>query len=233
MTSRWLLWLVITLPVSQSGFSNSLHCHVNGAVGWYPIVYRQGEQLRGVAVDVLRRFESTHRATMDFDEELPWVRVENKLKNGQLDIIAGAYYNETRAAEFVYSEPFTKEHIHLFVNAENRFAFSKLSQLEGRRGLRPAGGSYGQYFDEYADKHLDIQEITNIDTMFRMLLGQRADFIVLAKPHGLQEVKERGLSLRVDMLSTPVAENHVYFMFNRHSPCLKILPALNAFLANP
>lgn len=209
-----------------------LVCRVNGATDWYPVLEVSESGVQGAAASVLADFAADYEdVRFEFGNAQPWVRTELQLSEGQLDLIAGAYFNAKRDREFLYSAPFHSEKIHLFVTPEHLFDYTRMEELVGLVGIRPAGGSYGERFDRFAAEHLDLQEVFDSATMLRMLLNGRADYLILAKMNGLQFIKKYGLQREVLMLPQPVVENGVHFLFNRNSPCAGLRNALNRFIA--
>ena len=227
MSVRTLILIVIVTFGLECSEASPL-CKVNGASNWYPVIYWQdGQTPRGIGVDLLQRFAQQHKVSLVFGHPQHWVRTEHQLSTGDLDVIAGAYFNERRNNAFVYSDAFHTETISIFVPKNKTFEFQQWRDLQGLIGLRPASGSYGEAFDNFASQHLDIQQNADMVTGMRMLLADRADYIVLAKDHGEHLIKTLKLANKVTSLPHPVTQNKVYFMFHKNSPCLELLPKLN------
>lgn len=205
-------------------------CKVNGSSTWYPVFYWQNDKASGLAAELLAAFESEHAVRFIFEDPMPWSRVEYQLKQGQLDMVAGAYFNQKRNSQFIYSVAFHTEDVNIFVAKQTPFAYRELSDLIGLTGIRPASGSYGEKFDKYALAHLDIQQNTDMQSAVNMLLAKRVDYLVLAKAHGQHLLKTMQVTDKVRMLKNPVARNDVYFVLNKQTVCLQLLPKLNRFI---
>lgn len=78
------------------------------------------------------------------------------LENGELDVIAGAYFTQERARLFAYSAPFAYDDVMVFQHRRNMFRMTGIHDLIGLQGARPQGGSYGDYIDTYAEQNLDM-----------------------------------------------------------------------------
>ncbi len=231
----WLLILIsvlFLLPNSHLAQGNTKTCTVNGAIGWYPIIFREAGQVRGIAIDILKSFQQKSAVSIEVGAEVPWIRLEDQIKKGSLDMVAGAFYAKRRTEFGRYSKAFFKEEVAIFVTHNNQFQFTGVQDLIGKTGMRPASGSYGEEFDQFAAQHLEIQNIFGTETMFRMLLANRADYLVLAKLDGLNWLKKMGLENKVIALPQPAAVNDVYFLFSKNGQCLDIVDSLNAHLTS-
>lgn len=218
------------LSANVSAQSDKLVCRVNGAVGWYPIFFKKEDKFTGIGIDVLRAFELKHDVKLVYGLEVPWIRLEHQLKTGELDILVGAYFKQERARHFVYSSSFLTEEITIFVSRSAAFELADINDLIGKQGIRPANGSYGESFDNFAQQNLEIHEIVGTETMLRMLMGKRADYVVLAKSHGLHLIREFNLKEKIMPLTHPVAENDIHFLFSKLSKCVSLIPKLNTFI---
>lgn len=201
-------------------------CTLNGSNDWYPISFMRDEKFQGVMVDVAREVAKLQGITLKIGGSRPWKRILHELEKGNLSIIAGSYFTEERAKKFAYSLSITDNNIQVFVKKGNEFSFNTLADLRGKTGLRPAGGSYGQMFDDYAKKHLMITETGTGAYILKMLLASRKQYAVLARKDGL-ELINREFSGKITMLPKPVVVNEVFFLFARNNPCYALLDRFN------
>ena len=224
---RYLLLLLFIVPIHL----NAAQCpsiRANGPSGWEPISYRNGNgQLIGMAVEVAKKVFFELGIELIFEKDIPWKRQQLHLENGSLDVIISAYFNEQRAKKFTYSNSYHIEKIRVFVRADKIFEFNSLDNLKGKFGLRPLGGTYGDEFDEFASKHLNISEYSDRKSnMYRLYRGQK-DYIILALLDGLISVKKYGYRSKIVPLPKDVAQLPIYFMFSKKSPCEHILKRVN------
>lgn len=199
---------------------------VNGTVDWYPVIMRPSDT--GLASGVLpaTMIELGRRVGIDvvFQPITPFKRQIVQLENGSLDAVLGAYWTKERAEKFQYSSSVLDDEVAIFVLKGKEFPLAKWADLEGRLGIRPFGGSYGEDFDQYAREHLAMQEIAPVPTDFRrdmlaMLLNENADYAVLGRFHGLKIIEEgEGADQLID-LKWPVVSNGVHILFSGTSPC--------------
>ncbi|WP_055670888.1 substrate-binding periplasmic protein [Roseibium alexandrii] len=224
-----LLTAFLMLAGGQGSAQAAERCdtiRVNGTVDWYPVIMRSSDT--GLASGVLpaTMVELGRRVGIDviFQPITPFKRQLVQLENGSLDAVLGAYWTKERAEKFQYSSSVLDDEVAIFVLKGKEFPLSKRSDLVGRLGIRPFGGSYGEDFDQYAREHLAMQEIAPVPTDFRrdmlaMLLNENADYAVLGRFHGLKIIEEgEGADQLID-LEWPVVSNGVHILFSRKSPC--------------
>ncbi|WP_159084822.1 substrate-binding periplasmic protein [Dongshaea marina] len=199
---------------------------INGAQSWHPYSYFKNGNLggpyMGLIADVTRAVMSELGVKVIAGKPRPWKRLLKDLEFGQLDGLSGAYFTELRAKQFIYSPAIGNDKISIFVKKGHEFNFQTLADLLGKKGLRPAGGSYGETFDKYAREHLLFIESNEDQRMASMLMRGRADYMVLAYHHGKKLLRQMGLEDKIVALKNPVTSNNVYLLFSRSSPCAEL-----------
>ncbi|KTF07255.1 extracellular solute-binding protein, partial [marine sediment metagenome] len=75
-----------------------------GAQQWFPYAFNEFDgklKATGIAFDVLTLLSQDLGITLKIETGLPWKRIESKLDAGELDILAGNYWNETRSRKWL------------------------------------------------------------------------------------------------------------------------------------
>ncbi|KKJ77834.1 hypothetical protein WH95_05245 [Kiloniella litopenaei] len=180
----------------------------------------------GIAIDITREAFSRLGITVINAPPLPWNRMLRQLENGELDLLLGAYWTSERAQIYSYTEPLVQEEIAIFVRQGEEFPLNSLDDLVGLIGLRPMGGSYGEEFDHYAEKYLNIHGVKENGTLELLQTG-RADYAVLSRYDGIADLHETGNLGQINDLPWPVASNDVHLMMSRASPCYYLLDEIN------
>lgn len=204
---------------------------VGGANGWEPITYihQNGEQT-GLAIDILQEYAERNNLRLDLNIDIPWTRSIQMLSNGELDVIAGAYFTAERDQTHFYSAPFSTDDIMVFQRSDNQFPVIDLHDLIGYRGARPQGGSYGDYIDRYAQEHLDMIFSPTGNRIFDVLMKGRVDYVMLGRFDGLSNLYRDNLVNLVTAVEPPIDSNEVHFMFSRKSPCMGHVKHLNLLI---
>ena len=228
----YLLILLIVLSVNLHA-SECQTIRANGASGWEPISHRDTDgQLTGIAIEVVSQVFSQLAVTVKFEKEIPWKRQILQLEKGELDIMVAAYYNQERAKNFSYSQPYHIEKIAIFAHRDRSFNFQGLHSLKGKTGLRPLGGTYGNQFDDFASKNLDIEEYSDYENGMIRLYKGRVDYMVLALFDGLFNAKKYAFPSNIIPLSTDVAQLPIHFLMSKKSPCINLMERINFILTS-
>lgn len=221
------VWLLISLM-----HTNLYACQkilINGSKSWYPVSFRDdNQQLMGIAPDTAKAVFKRIGIAVHMSPDLPWKRQLRALSEGEIDMIAGAYFTDERDIKYRYTEDLLSEKIKVFTDIERAFSFQNWSDLENKRGLRVLGGSYGTAFDTYAAEHLSFEELYHQNEMIiRTLKDPRVDYSVLSEHDGYLTAKKLGLENRFVALEKPVAELSIHFLFSRKSKCIHRIGEIN------
>ncbi len=234
---KTLLSALVALCVTGSALVYAQSCttlRVNGSDGWEPIAYRENStgELHGLGLDVLRQVAARLNVAVHVQNSVPWPRLFHLLDVGGLDVLLGVYHTEDRAAKYTYTSAFFQEEIRVFVHKERSFAYARLQDLIGKRGMRPLGGSYGTEFDQFDEQYLTIEQYSDAKKSFGLLAAGRIQYILLANYDGLRTAEKLGFHQEITPLPTPVTELPVYFLLSRASPCVHLLDDINRRLAD-
>lgn len=204
---------------------------VGGADGWEPISYidADGRQV-GVAIDILRRYSAQTGTHLSLQLEIPWTRALQMLEQGELDVIAGAYFTTERDKMFHYSTAFASDDIMVFQRHDNLFDVEELQDLIGYTGARPQGGSYGDKLDRYAQDNLDMIFSPTGNKIFNILLNGRVDYVMLGRYDGLSNLYRDKLTDKIKAVEPPLVRNEVLFLFSRSSPCVRDIANINLLI---
>jgi polar amino acid transport system substrate-binding protein len=204
---------------------------VGGANGWEPITYiRDDGRQTGLAIDILQAYAKRNGLQLDLNLDIPWTRSIQMLTNGELDVIAGAYFTHERDQIHFYSVPFANDDIMVFQRKDNLFPVTDLADLIGHHGARPQGGSYGEYIDKFAEQRLDMIFSPTGNRIFDVLMNGRVDYVMLGRFDGMTNIYRDNLSDKVTVVEPPVDRNEVRFMFSRKSPCMGHVKQLNILI---
>jgi len=208
--------------------------HVGKSSNWFPVAYDNtntgtGE---GIAIDILMLVEQHLGIPVEIDQELPWLRVHKQLENGSLDMITGLYWTSKRTDYLQYTEPYFINEARVFVLKENHFEYQTIEDLKNKVGGLPTGSSYGEQFDNFAEKYaLPVERVDDKEQLFGKLLAGRNDYLILDFNDGMAFIKQSKLEQKIVALPQPVSVTDVFMAISKHSPCIKHLASINELLA--
>jgi len=205
----------------------------SGAFNWEPISYQNKETLKyyGVAFDVLN--EVVKRLDLSvIILDLPFKRLLMYLENGSLDIALALYKNKERETKYLYTRPYFSNEARIFVKKGKEFPFNSLEDLVGRDGMAPAGGSFGDKFDSFANANLNrnlhiLYKKPFKETFHKFIINERKDYYIADFLDGMMGIKRAGLEDEIVPLAHPIGKNDVHFAFSRKSHCTYLIDDIN------
>ena len=213
------------------GIQGCTKMRIGGADGWEPITYTNSDGVpSGLGIDILRAYGQQHGIALEILLDIPWTRSIQMLENGELDVIAGAYFTQKRSIVHAYSAPFAHDDVMVFQYRKNLFRMTGIHDLIGLRGARPQGGSYGDYVDTYAQQRLDMIYSPTGNRIFDVLKNGRADYVMLGRYDGLANIYKDNLQGEVIAIEPPLVSNEVALMFSRKSPCARHVENINLLI---
>jgi len=215
---------------------NAQECHilrVGGTDGWYPVAYinQETREPAGIAHDFVKIVGEKLEIPVTIDATLPWKRMLEYLNDGDLDLCAAMYWTKEREERYQYTVSYFVNEARVFVPKGKEFPFERLEDLIGRTGGIPAGGSFGQAFDTFANEHqLKLQGVKTKYQMTMKVLAGRNDYFIQDYLDGMMYLKQEGLQDKFVALPHPVSTTDVYLAVSRQSPCLHLVPQINAII---
>lgn len=223
------LGLLGAMVLGASGEERTLT--YGGSYGWAPLFIKASDgTITGVAVDVMEEIGTRTGITVEMTEDLPWKRLLSYVEEGKVDALAGIYYTDERNEIYLYTEPFMVNTARIFVRADDPMEVTALEDLKGKSCGKPQGGSFGDTFDTFAAEHLTVNEAPSKDNLYKMLLAERFDFVVMDGDDGTAYLKSQGLMDQVRMLDFPVNVVNVHIILSRNSEAPSMLEEINAAL---
>jgi len=148
-----------------------------------------------------------------------WARVQEEVRHGKVDLIAGAFFTVPRLEYMDYFYPaFQAARTVIWTRTGHSFPFQQWSDLKGKQGLTVINNSFGEDFDRYAKDELTIQAVPRLDQALRMLSVGRADYVVYEENPALAFAARLGIS-GLKASTTAVSNENLYVTFSHKSPC--------------
>ena len=132
-------------------------------------------ELRGFSVDlwtvVFHRLQREVRMVGD----MPWKRCMRAVASGEIDFATGAYRDDERAKQFVYSRPYKVLTPQVFFRANKPVLIVTKADLKKYRGCGMNGSSYAHYGLKAEELDLGARSYRNL---IEKLLRGRCDYFV-------------------------------------------------------
>ena len=185
------------------GWPSELKCGTNQ---FPPFSYAdQQGHARGIEVDVVN--EVGRRLGLSFSiEVMPWPRLIEKMKTGQLDCMFAAFITDERKQFMDFTHvPLHVSRLTVYTHKDRAFPFARMDDLHGKRlGMirdfktvealdqqllkgdfaeLVYGNNFEQLFEMLAQKRIDAVIVN--DKVAELILGKRTDKAIVALPHAL------------------------------------------------
>ncbi|MGS0755644.1 substrate-binding periplasmic protein, partial [Roseateles sp. GG27B] len=150
----------------------------------------------------------------------PWARVQEEVRGGRVDLIAGAFWTVARTDYMDYFyPPFHDTRSVVWVRQGSKLNDAHWRDLVGLQGVTVINNSFGEAFDNYARKSLKISQVASLEQAFKMLQRERADYLIYEDKPGQAYLAKIGSGSAVKMLDTAVANESLHLTLSYKSAC--------------
>lgn len=228
------LSILVLIGLTYTSFASAqcLDLKIAYSAVWVPVTYDLKAKKRlGIGLDLQREIFKRLRQKVSFQSGLPWSRQLRMLQAGEIDAIAAMHQNPEREKVYLYSEPYHMSAVYVFARKDQKRAIKSLDDLKDLKGLTTTSASFGEEFDQFAEKNLHLTRFREPDRLVELLLSQRFDYMVLPKDIGLFYIHKRQAVEEIEATDLAVASNPIHFVMSKKSRCLHLLPKFNEALA--
>ncbi|MBL8710351.1 MAG: amino acid ABC transporter substrate-binding protein [Rhodospirillaceae bacterium] len=158
-----------------------------------------------------------------------WARVQEEMREGRIDLIAGAFLTTQRLdyMDYVYPSIATTRSV-VITLPDSPLDFKTWPDLVGQAGLTVINNSFGEEFDRYARENLAIDEVPKLESALRMLALGRADYVIYEDAPALAYAAQLGIG-EIREAENAISNENLYLTLSHRSPCNS--PALRGRLA--
>lgn len=178
-----------------------------------------GDQLIGANAELMARLSQEIGIPIEVHHIGSWARVQEEMKNGRIDLIAGAFLTQPRLEYMDYVHPIiaTTRSV-VITRASSKLKYVEWADLVGHKGVTVINNSFGEAFDRYAKDNLKIEEVGKLDNALQLVAHDRADYLVyedaparaFAARLGIKDLKEA---------ETSISNEELYLTLSHRSAC--------------
>lgn len=217
------LTLFILSPFSVSGAENFI---VSGNPKAPPVVWEQYQKLTGVGPDLAKSILTDLGLNHTIQVSGDWQQVQDKCKNGEVDMIVSAYKNDKRASYMEYSHSYLPQPTVIVVEKGKEFPLGRWESLIGKKGVSNVGESYGQEFDTFIQEKLTVQFVA-FERAVELLNRGEADYLIVDLYTALIYSRLLQGEDAITLLDPPVTTQKFHMTIAKGSPLAQHLPAIN------
>jgi polar amino acid transport system substrate-binding protein len=148
-----------------------------------------------------------------------WARVQEEMRAGRIDLIAGAFLTTARLdyMDYFTSTIATTRSV-IVTRADSKLNYQAWPDLKGYQGLTVVNNSFGEAFDRFAADNLTIEHVTRLDNALQMLAGKRGDYLIYEDAPVHAFAARAGIK---DLREAPeaISNENLYLTFSHRSPC--------------
>ncbi|OZG74888.1 amino acid ABC transporter substrate-binding protein [Hahella sp. CCB-MM4] len=195
---------------------------------WPPFIQEGSDP--GISIALLKAAMAKEGYTVDF-KIMPWNRALNEVKNGNVDLLPGAWYTEEREGYLIYSDYYAQNSIKFIKKKGDAFEFNGLDSLSGKKVGIVSGYGYGDEFSKAGN--FSRPEAGSIEANIKKLLSGRIDLTLEDEIVAKSVIKGAGLDLgAVDFTTSALSVNNLHVAAGRaNARGQKIIDAYNRGLA--
>lgn len=182
----------------------------------------KSQRHQGLAYALLQNISESQHIPYEILPNVPWKRVLKYAKDGEVDIIVAIYHSMPRESFIEFSPPYVTNDVKIYVQKGQEFDFKTFADLKGKKGLWPAGASYGDEFDTFAQK-LDLIGKANINDLFMYLARGTVDYALQDSSRAAHYISENGLDNKIVALPQSLLSVPVRFGYSLKSRCTALI----------
>lgn len=189
--------------------------------GWPPYEYYDPDtqKMTGYSTEVIRSVLAKMKRPLSPVRSLPWVRAQNMLFRGDIDLLYSATPSPNRLKlGRVSSEPIATSYWVLFVltKRQQQLNYHHLNDLAGYKIGTVKGYTYTPEFWQMVREQAFTNSVLTDTQNFKMLVQKRVDFVIAELANGLEIIHQLGIEHQVTPLShTPVRITTLHAVFSR------------------
>lgn len=203
---------------------------VSGHPAWPPIMYQQNDQISGAGAEIIDKILTELKIETEYKYMGSWDVVQEKVKDGSVDILVAAYKTKERQTYMDYSIPYTIDPVVLVVKKGKEFVYDHWDDLIGKKGVVTKGDSYGQDFDNYVNEKLNPLKVETPTKAFELIKNDKVDYFVYALYSAEDYIYKNNLSDQVEIISKYISTEDFYLTISKKSTFNYLLPKINILL---
>jgi polar amino acid transport system substrate-binding protein len=198
------------------------HMVATGNPEYPPFLWRDPadeNKLVGANADLMQMLSKEIGVPVEMRYAGPWGRVQEEVKLGHADLIAGAFYTVPRLDYMDYIYPAIRETRTVIWTRDNyALPYKKWSDLVGRHGVTVINNSFGEEFDRYAKESLKISTVPSLEQALKMLSMSRTDYLIYEEDPGLAYAAKMNVS-GLKTITPAITNENLFLTMSYKSPC--------------
>ena len=202
-----------------------------------PWNWKSGNNIIGACAEVTKTlFEkaSNGKVKVDLTYMVPWVRCQNRIRRGDIDINICSFINDKRKeySKFIMTPMGFNENA-VFVKKGKEFKFDNWQDLKDKRIGMVYGVSMGQEFDTFIKQYAYLDKAQSYKSNFKKLIAGRVDMVPVGRYSGYTIRDKLGFQNDIVDLQKPIITGKLYISMSKKSKYLHLLPKVEKIMQEP
>lgn len=219
----WLLGLMTLSGLVQAAPGSCEKLVATGNPEYPPYLWRDPadpKHLIGANADLLQHIGEQLGVKIEVIHSGSWARAQEEVRDGRVDLLAGAFLSTPRLAWMDYVHPaFYVTPSVVWVQQGKDLPYAGWHDLVGKQGATLVNNSFGQGFDQFAAQSLQVQQLPNLTQALQMLLLGRVDYVLYERYPGLAVARQLGMEQQLASLDPPISSEGLYLTLSHNSAC--------------
>lgn len=150
----------------------------------------------------------------------PWSRAQKEVREGRIDLIAGAFFTIPRAQymDYIYPAFLTTKSV-VWTNKMKPISFSRKEDLIGLKGITVINNSFGEEFDVFAKEKLSIASVASLKQAFKMMKLGRADYLLYEQSPAEAYAASWKIEDQAETVGPAISSEGLYLTLSHRSKC--------------
>ena len=193
-------------------------------------MYEQDDKIVGAGPEIISKVFGDLGIKVDALYEGSWDLVQQKARDGTVDVLVAAYKTAERETYMDYSIPYTIDPVVLVVKKGKAFTYNAWDDLISKKGVVTTGDSYGQEFDNFIKEKLNPVKVVTPDEAFALLNKGDVDYFVYALYSAQNFISQNKLTDQVEIIPKFLSSENFYLTISKKSPFVNRMPEINTLL---
>lgn len=177
------------------------------------------DQLIGANAELMQWLAKEVGVAIEIRYVGPWGRVQEEMRAGRIDLIAGAFFTLPRTEYMDYFHPaFRETRSVVLVRDQSKLNYRRWSDLVGLQGITVINNSFGEEFDRYARESLKLNQVASLDQAIQVLQRSRADYLIYEDSPAAAFLARMNVT-DIKALSVTVANENLHLTLSHRSAC--------------
>ena len=192
-----------------------------------PISWNTNQGLDGLGYTIIEKIFKNKSIVRT--RPLPWRRILNMAKNGEIDVVIGVRETKERSEYMTFvTSPIIDVSYNIFY-MRNKMINSK-EDLKGKLGGYISGTVFDLDFNEYAKKNLTLEGVSSLNQNLKKLKAGRIQYLLSPLLPTIHYIKENKIDIDIAFVINPIVTTHEKFAISNKSDCVDKISTINESL---